>query len=78
MLKDLDGDVSGSTPEGFKEVDGKLFFTATDARGKTLWVTDGEAGYTMAVADALNNQFQPVKVVFSYLSDKMATRSKKK
>jgi len=51
MVKNLDGDVADSNPEGFTEVDGLLFFAADDAavNGERLYVTDGTENGTLPV-----------------------------
>ena len=37
----------GSSPAGLTDVDGMLFFTASDARGSALWRSNGTAGGTV-------------------------------
>ncbi|WP_347838783.1 T9SS type A sorting domain-containing protein [uncultured Draconibacterium sp.] len=49
VLKDINT-AGDSKPEGFIEVDGLLFFEATDSSGTKLWVTDGTEENTLAVA----------------------------
>ena len=49
---DESGDVNSSNPGNFTEVDGKLYFSATDSEtGTELWVTDGTAEGTQLVKD---------------------------
>ncbi len=61
VLKDINT-AGDSKPEGFIEVDGLLFFEATDSTGNTLWVTDGSEERTMKVATALNTTTDPKDV----------------
>ncbi len=37
----------GSSPNNLTDVDGRLFFTASDARGSALWRSNGTAGSTV-------------------------------
>lgn len=61
MLKDLNAAGNGN-PAGFAEVDGLLFFEATDGISIKLWVSDGTPDRTMTVASAFGSGPDPLDV----------------
>jgi ELWxxDGT repeat protein len=50
-LIDVDVGISGSNPQELVDVNGTLYFTAEDSKGRELWKSDGTAAGTQLVED---------------------------
>ncbi len=51
MVRDINSGPAPSDPHGLVDVNGTLFFAATDASGTELWKSDGTLGGTVLVKD---------------------------
>src|SRR5262245_14134680 len=52
LVKDINLNTVGSSPDGLVEINGSVFFAATDqTHGRELWKTDGTAEGTVLVKD---------------------------
>src|SRR5206468_2389207 len=50
LLKDIYHDANTASPDNLSDVNGTLFFTATDPSGREIYKSDGTTGGTVAVA----------------------------
>lgn len=54
LLKDIYPGSNGSSPESYFSSNGLIYFSAADATGTNLWVSDGTAANTSKVGSGLN------------------------
>ena len=61
LLSDINSG-GDSSPTGFVNLNGKVFFTADDGSGQKLWVTDGTTANTQSVAANVGSGEDPINV----------------